>query len=215
MGTVWTVFTMPVCLNVIRKIIKYLRCYCGKRWPATIAAAGMLFTICFCGPVYSQDSGFSITSARTELINKVYHLSAEVEYRFSEDVLEALQSGVAMVVLVEIELVRPRRYWLDDTIAELEQRFRLDYHALAEQYIVKNLNSGAQYTAPTLNTALFYLKDIKQLPLIDKQLLDEEKTYQVRAKVSLEFDTLPVPLKLSAYTSRSWWLGSDWYSWDL
>ncbi|KPJ93861.1 MAG: hypothetical protein AMJ53_06445 [Gammaproteobacteria bacterium SG8_11] len=166
-------------------------------------------------PLLANEPGFSITRAEAKLVDQVYHLSVQIEYTFSKKVLEAIQSGVPMVIALEIEVRQPRKYWWDEQIAQLKQRFQLQYHALAEQYIVENLNSGAQNTAPTLDTALFYLKNVDSLPLIDQQLLEPDQDYQVRLKVSLEFDSLPVPLKLSAYTSRSWWLGSGWFEWDL
>lgn len=159
--------------------------------------------------------GFTIKRAETKLIDQVYHLSVQIDYQFSQPVLEAIESGVPIVLALDIEVRRPRSYMWDEQIAQLRQRFQLQYHALTEQYIVKNLNSGAQNTAPTLNTALYYLRDIDNIPLIDQQLLNPKQHYQVKVKMSMEFDSLPVPLKLSAYTSRSWWLGSDWFVWDL
>ncbi len=179
-------------------------------------SVGSLMVGALCAtPLAAAEPGFTITRAEAKLINQVYHLSVQIEYEFSKKVLEAIQSGVPMVIGLEIEVRRPRNYMWDEQIAQLKQRFQLQYHALAEQYIVENLNSGAQNTAPTLNTALYYLRNIDDLPLIDQQLLKPNEDYQVRLKVGLEFDSLPVPLKLSAYTSRSWWLGSGWFVWDL
>ena len=175
----------------------------------------LLVGACYATWLPAAEPGFTITRAEAKLIDQVYHLSVQVDYRFSKKVLEAIQSGVPLVIALDIEVRRPRGYWWDEQIAQLKQRFQLQYHALAEQYIVENLNSGAQNTAPTLNTALYYLRKIDDLPLIDQQLLDPDETYQVRLKVGLDFDSLPVPLKLSAYTSRSWWLGSDWFVWNL
>jgi hypothetical protein len=174
--------------------------------------------VCLCAhatTLSAEDSGFQIESAKTVLQDDVYHITMRLDYRFSPEVLEAIRSGVPMVLVMDIELFRTRKYWWDKEIAELQQRFQLQYHALAEQYIVRNLNSGAQYTAPTLNTALYYMQDVENLPLIDQQLLESNEQYRVRARVSLEFDALPAPLKFSAYTSRDWWLGSQWYEWSL
>ena len=183
-------------------------------WSPLIFAVGALCTA-QASEAHAAEEGFFIQRAETKLINNVYRLSAQIDYKFSGDVLAAIESGVPMVVVLDIELLRPRDYLWNKQIAELKQRFQLQYHALAEQYIVRNLNSGEQYTAPTFNTALFYLRDIKNIPLIDQQLLESSQNYRVRLRVSLEFDSLPVPLKLSAYTSRSWWLGSDWFTWEL
>jgi hypothetical protein len=192
------------------------RSFSGQNRPVGMLSMGaVLLVAVYSGPL-AAEPGFTITRAEAKLVNQVYHVSAEIDYEFSNKVLEAIQSGVPMVIGLDIEVRRPRSYLWDEQIAQLKQRFQLQYHALAEQYIVVNLNSGAQNTAPTLNTALYYLKNIDDLPLIDQQLLDPDEDYKVRLKVGLEFDSLPVPLKLSAYTSpRSWWLGSGWFVWDL
>lgn len=163
----------------------------------------------------SEESGFKIKNAQTRLVDKVYVLQASIDYEFSASVMEAIESGVPMVIVLEIELDRPRRFWWDKEVASLKQRFHLHYHALANQYVVKNLNSGLQTTAPTLHSALYDLRDIKELPLIDRQLLEPGQNYEILLKVSIEFDSLPVPLKLKAYTSRKWWLGSTWFSVEL
>lgn len=184
-------------------------------WRAWLAVGNTLILVCYTVLAQAENPGFTVKRAETKLIDKVYHLSMQIDYQFSQQVLEAIQSGVPMVVALDIELRRPRRFLWDEKIAELRQRFQLQYHALAEQYIIKNLNSGAQNTAPTFNTALFYLKNIKDLPLIDQQFLKPDEHYIVGVKVGLEFDSLPVPLKLRAYTSGSWWLDSDWFVWDL
>ncbi|WP_455209976.1 DUF4390 domain-containing protein [Kaarinaea lacus] len=193
--------------------------WCEVSWrnlPLRAVSLGTLLLGTTCSaPLFANEPGFTITRAEAKLVNQVYHLSVQIEYEFSKKVLEAIQSGVPMVIALEIEVRRPRKYMWDEQIAQLKQRFQLQYHALAEQYIVENLNSGAQNTAPTLSTALFYLRDIDNLPLIDQQLLESGEAYQVRLKVALEFDSLPVPLKLNAYTSKSWWLGSGWFVWDL
>lgn len=186
-------------------------------WNVALGLASVLALILTLLPASSlaAESGFNIKQAQTRLLDKVYVLQASIEYEFSEDVLEAIESGVPMVIVLDIRLDKPRRFWWDKEVASLKQRFRLHYHTLAEQFVVKNINSGAQHTAPTLHSALYDLRDIKNLPLIDQQLLDSQQNYEISIKVSIEFDSLPVPLKLSAYTSRKWWLGSDWFTFGL
>ena len=160
---------------------------------------------------------FVINSAELVLINKVYQLNARMEFEFSKDVLAAIENGVPLVIETQIEFLKPRNYIWDKELASLEQRFQLQFHALSEQYIVRNLNSGAQYTFFTLTAALQKIGNIDHLPLIDQNLLTNKggKKYYARIRTQLGFDNLPVPLKLTALVSRSWWLGSDWIELDL
>ena len=164
-----------------------------------------------------QAQGFAINHAEIALSDKVYHLNASLEFDFSNDVLEAINNGVPLVLDLIIEFLEPRRFWFDDEIASLEQRYQLQYHALSEQYIVRNLNSGAQYSFFSLSAALQKIGSVNNLPIIDEQLLEDKNTenYYARIRTTLSFENLPVPLKLDAWTSRSWWLGSDWVELDL
>jgi len=155
---------------------------------------------------------FSIFDPKIVLSDKVYQLDAKLEFTFSKDVLEAIDSGVPVELKLEIEIQRPRSYIWDKEVYSLEQRYQLQYHALSEQYIARNLNSGAQYSFFSLNAALRKIGQVEHLPIIDAQLLKhkDEEHYYARIRTTLGFDNLPVPLKLSALVSRSWWLSSDW-----
>jgi hypothetical protein len=162
-------------------------------------------------------AGFAVNHAEIVLTNKVYQLNARLTFDFSQDVMDAIENGVPMVLNLDIEIMRPRRYFWDEEVASLEQRYQLQYHALSEQYVVRNLNSGAQYTFFSLTAALQKIGNVDHLPIIDQQLLKnrEADNYYARVRVGLGFDNLPVPLKLDALISSSWWLDSDWYRLDL
>lgn len=158
---------------------------------------------------------FTIYQADTELVDKVYRLTANLDYKFSERVLEAINSGVPVVLLMELELYKVRDYIWDKEIASLQQRYRLQYHVLSEQYIVTNLNSGAQLVYPSLYSATASIRSLKNIPIIDARLIELGKPYVGRLRASLELSSLPVPLRLNAYFSGKWRLKSDWYEWSL
>ena len=174
-----------------------------------------MFLLLFSGKSWADE--FVINSAELVLIDKVYQLNARMEFDFSKEVLQAIENGVPLVIVTEIEFLEPRNYMWDKELASLEQRYQLQYHALSEQYIVRNLNSGAQFTFFSLTAALQKIGIINHLPLIDEQLLQgkDEEHFYARVRTHLGFDNLPVPLKLNALVSRSWWLGSDWIELDL
>ena len=163
----------------------------------------------------SQAEGFRILAAETKLKEHVFHLDANMDLKFSDDALEALRSGVPLIVLVNIEVQKDRNWWWDKTIAELEQGYLLLYHALSEKYIIHNLNSGAQQNFTSLNTALYSLSNIRDFPLIDKNLLEEGDDYYVRLRTYLDIESLPAPMRPIAYISSQWQLESDWFSWPL
>lgn len=166
-------------------------------------------------PMQSHAKGFQIISAESHLINHVYHLEAKIDLNFSDDALEALRSGVPLIILVNIEVLKDRNWWWDKTAAALEQGYLLLYHALSEKYIIHNLNSGAQKNYISLNAALQSLSNIRDFPLIDKNLLDEGDKYYARIRTYLDIESLPAPMRPIAYISSQWQLESDWFSWPL
>ena len=158
---------------------------------------------------------FTIRSVETHLHDKVYLLDANIEYQFSEATLEALRNGVPLIVLLDIEVEQERTWWLNKTIAELQQGYLLLYHALTEKYIVNNLNSGAQENYDQLNSALAALGKVKDLPVLDSQLVSKDNRYSVKLKTHLDLESLPAPMRPLAYISSDWRLESDWYKWPL
>ncbi len=159
--------------------------------------------------------GFSIQSLETRMQDRVYLLTANFNYHFSREAIEALEHGVPLLILVDIEIRSPRWWWKDITTAELEQGYLLLYHALSESYVVHNLNSGTQNNFVRLDHALTFLSSIKNLPILDANLLDPKKEYYLRVRTHLDIESLPAPMRPLAYISSDWQLSSDWYEWPL
>ncbi len=159
--------------------------------------------------------GFFIRSVETRLQESVYMLNANIQYDLSDEAGKALQNGVPLIILMEINVEKTRRWWWDKTIARLSQGYLLLYHALSEKYILTNLNSGGQTDYHSLRAALNSLGQLKMLPLIDSHLLESDSQYQVELRVRLDIDSLPPPMRPLAYISSDWQLVSDWYRWPL
>lgn len=171
--------------------------------------------LCLSAGASAAPSLFVVSDAKTELSGEIYQLEARLEYQFSKEVLLALDNGVSLTLVLDIEVFAPNRYLWDEVIASLEQRYEIQYHALSEQYLLRNLNSGSQFVYSSLDAALATLGRLERVPILDAYLLRENQHYMVRVRSRLDLDSLPVPLQLKAYVSKSWWLSSGWYSWDL
>jgi hypothetical protein len=156
-----------------------------------------------------------VLSADTRLENGVYLLSARVVYRLGDTPREALENGVPLTIELEMEVMRKREWLWDETIAELQQKFRLEYHTLSQQYLVTNLNSGQVKSFPSLTTATQFLGRIDDFPLLDASLLESGESYYGQLRAILDIDALPVPLQPIAYLFGEWRLSSEWYPWPL
>ena len=169
--------------------------------------AGLLM---LAGPLHAQ-SEFYVRSASTQLEDGVYWLDALIDYQFSERSLEALENGVALTVVVEIDVNRVRRYLWNETVAEIIQRYELTLHPLSGRYVVDNLNTGVSKTFDTLADAADYLGRIRHFPLLDAELAPPDEEHEVVLNARLDIESLPAPLRPLAYLSSQWRLDSDEY----
>ncbi|MBI3562419.1 MAG: DUF4390 domain-containing protein [Gammaproteobacteria bacterium] len=160
-------------------------------------------------------NGFTIRSVDTRLADKVYQLNAEINYQLSGRVIEALQNGVPIVIMLDIKVEKHRSWWLNKTVAELKQGYMLLYHALSAKYILNNLNSGVQQDFSHIEDAIDNLEHVDNLPIIDAKLVDAKAHYAVKIRTYLDLDSLPAPVRPLAYLSPNWRLESDWYQWPL
>jgi hypothetical protein len=158
---------------------------------------------------------FVIQHAELQLRNNVYHLNANIDYRFSSEAMEALTNGVPLLIRLNIRVQKVRDWWFDKDVAALEQGYLLIYHALTEKYIIHNLNSGTQQNYISLHNALRTLGQVNELPVLDANLLDTDSRYSIELRTALDIESLPAPMRLLAYISNDWQLQSDTYTWTL
>ncbi len=156
-----------------------------------------------------------ITDARTLLADGVYRVGARVEFDFNETLHDALHNGVPLLLELRIEVLRERAWLWPDVVAELRQRFQLQYHGLSRRYRVQNYSTDVQRNFRTMDEALEYIGNVYDLPLIDANLLKPTQTYRVRMRADLDVEALPTPVRLWAYLGSEWSLKSSWYQWPL
>ena len=174
-----------------------------------------LSLICLLLPGLAHAKGFSIQSVETRLQDQVYMLDTRLDLAFSDEAKKALQSGIPIIILLDIEVEQLRSWWWNKTVNRLQQGYLLLYHGLTEKYIVNNLDSGTQGDYTSLGACLSAMSRINRLPLIDATRLEKDKLYQLRLKVYLDIESLPAPMRPLAYISSDWQLASDWYIWPL
>lgn len=166
-------------------------------------------------PCQAQAVGISIESASTENSKGTYQLNADIRYELSDVVLDALNNGVTITMLVTIKLERQRSYLWNETIVKLQHRYELEYHALSGQYIVKKLLTDEQQSYLSLASALRALGRIQQLPLITQDILKDSKDVLVQLHSELDTNALPAPLRPVAWLETDWLQSSKWFTCPL
>jgi hypothetical protein len=158
---------------------------------------------------------FDIRSATTNLNEGVHELEARLQLILSDEALDALNSGVPLMIELEFEVIRVRGLWLDASDADLNFQYELEYRPLSQRYLVRNLNSGDQDTFSTLYSALNNLGRIQGLPVIDDAVLGADSRYRLRLRARLSTRQYPAALRLLFFWRSQWQLESEWYEWLL
>lgn len=162
-----------------------------------------------------REGYFEVRSADSRVVDGVHTLDARLQLVLSSEALEALSSGVPLTIELQLQVIRIRRFYLDDVEAELAVRYELEYRPLSQRYIVRNLNSGNQDSFATLYSALNNLGRVQDLPVIDDALLAPDKTYRLRLRALLNTQQYPAPLRLLFFWRDQWQLESSWFEWIL
>jgi CBS domain-containing protein len=145
----------------------------------------------------------------------VWYLDADIAWSPGDEAREALDSGLTLDVTLTIVLTKRRRLLWDPNVAELEQRYGLNYHALTQRFIVLNRNSGEQSTHGSLQAALRAMGEVRRLPIIDDSLLEDDENYDVGLRAELDVKQLGGPLALISFLWNDWRVESEWERWPL
>lgn len=178
-------------------------------------ALGVCALLLVATPSAHAAEGIFITDTRTRLEGGVWYLDADIDYGLNATALEALESGLPLEIELDIRLERRRRLIWDAEFAALRQRYQLQFHALTERYIARNLNSGEQSSHASLGAALETLGAVRGLPLIDDALLDPEMKYFVEFRATVDIKRKGGPLAIVRVFWNDWHTESDLLRWRL
>ena len=194
-----------------------------RAWPAVwLAVCSLMLAVTEPSTSAPEDiePGFDIRDARTELVDGVFLLDADISFVFSDEALEAIENGVPVTIVVEMQVLRERGLiwddlWWDKKIAEVQAKLRIETRPLSKTYLVRNLNSGETQVFSSFDELVDGLGEIRNFPLLDEHLLADAGNYYLRLRALLDIESLPSPMRPWAYLSALWRLESDWYEWPI
>jgi hypothetical protein len=158
---------------------------------------------------------FEVRSADLELEEGVYHMNARLAMPISEAVRRGLTEGVPLNLELDIEIERVRQLLPNSKIAELTQRYHLEYNAVSARYTLRNVNSGQQESLATVDAALDRLSDIRDLPVLDRALVADDRRYEASVRAKADYGSVPFTLRLVMFWVSDWHRETDWYTWTF
>ncbi len=198
------------------RIMRFARSFCSLPLRLALLCAVALLLPLVSGPAAAETSApFGIRTAYVQLVDDVYVLNARLHLPLNDRLREALRDGVPLKLELELEVSGARRYWLDDGVASLRQHYQLQYDAVSDRYLVRNLNSGEQNSFPTLAAAVEQLAHISSLPVLDRALIENRRRYEFHLRVTRDLGDIPYTLRVLMFWTDDWHRVSEWYTWPL
>jgi hypothetical protein len=188
----------------------------ARRGAVVLLAAGFAGWLCGMPALADGLEGrFEIRSADLELRDGVYHLNARIDLPVSDAVRHGLADGVPLGLEVDLDIERVRQLLPNSRVAELTQRYHLQYNAVSARYILRNDNSGQQVSSGTVDAALEQLAEIHGLPVLDKALIAADRRYEASVRAKIDYGSVPFSLRVLMFWVNEWHRESDWYTWTL
>jgi hypothetical protein len=157
----------------------------------------------------AQAENIEVRAAAIVLREDGYSLDADFDIALTPTLEDILAKGVALNFLLELDLIRPRWYWLNDKVASITQQYKLSYNSLTRQY---RISLGTLYqNFATVAEAVHFISRVRNLPVTEKSALQPGLHYQAAVRMRLDVSQLPKPFQITALGSREWNLSSDWF----
>ena len=157
---------------------------------------------------------FEVRSADLQLKDGVYHLNAHMDLPVSDAVRRGLAEGVPLTVELDLNIERVRQLLPNSKVADLTQRYHLQYNAVSARYVLRNDNSGQQESLSTVDAAIEQLSEVRcRAGCTICSAADRRYEANVRAKV--DYGSVPFSLRVVMFWVNDWHRESDWYTWTL
>ncbi len=162
-----------------------------------------------------QAGDVAVREARARIENDIVVLDADATISFSEDAVDALQSGIRLEFELGVRLTRPRRLMWDAELFATQRRYSIERHALSKQFIITDLVTGERRLHGSLELAIDDLGRIRDLPIVERAALDAADSCAIAIRLRLDLNALPAPMIPLAYVSPGWRMSSGWYRWQV
>src|SRR3954451_4829728 len=175
-------------------------------------AAILLFALLALASTAYAESSIRVKSVGLEAVDQGYQFDADFEISLNSKLEYALEKGMVLYFLTELNLINERWYWFDERIAQSRVREGLSYYPLTRQYRVSR---GAPYqNFGTLKEVLHALGRVRNRPIIANFELKPDTEYTVELRMWLDIAALPKPFQVETLSSKDWDLSTGILRWS-
>jgi hypothetical protein len=108
---------------------------------------------------------------------------------------QALQAGIAVTFVWQVQVEKVRNYWLNETIADIQVSRRVLPDLLSRNWDLKDESSGISRRTASLSEAIRFLTRLEHFPVLDRSLLVAATPYRISISVA----------KQEGEINEAWW----------
>jgi len=131
---------------------------------------------------------------------------------FSQELLEAVESGLPTTITFYMKLYRKRGMWFDEEVLSKTIKHIVKYNALKKEYRVSAINGLFSSIKVTRHrpTMVQWMSEVDGQPLIPFHLLQPGAEYYVKVMADMKAVTSPFPLSYIPFLASFWDTGTPW-----
>jgi len=131
---------------------------------------------------------------------------------FSDEIVEAINSGIPTSFRFIVELDRTRRFWFDRTVARWEFKHSVNYDTLKQEYEITLQERGRASLKTRDRSEMKRLMASVTDLAIDVPSLGPGHRYELRIMAELRTIKLPFRLDSLLFFLRFWDIKTGWYT---
>ena len=181
----------------------------------------LIFITAFIPQVHAQSPngpGVEVTELRIEKTEGALLLQSSLRLDLSAVVEDALQKGMPIYFVSEVEVTRDRWYWSDKKISAVARHYRLAYQPLTRLWRLNvsrepigtvGVNSSLSQSFETLPEALAAVRRTVNWKVTDLSDIESDNKYTLMFKFRLDVSQLARPFQMTAGSNAEWNLAAQ------
>ncbi|MDN5882739.1 MAG: DUF4390 domain-containing protein [Nitrosospira sp.] len=175
-----------------------------------VAVALLTVALPLSGTTHAE--GIQTKSVAMDVVDGGYQFDADFKIALNPKLERALEKGIVLYFVTELNVMKPRWYWLDERVGHSRVREGLSYYALTRQYRLSRGTLSQNFG--TLDEALQALSRVRDRPVTVTSELKPDTEYTVELRMRLDISALPKPFQVETLGSREWDLSTGTLRWD-
>lgn len=167
----------------------------------------------FAGSAMAEASLPEVTNLQLERHTDGIYLAAAVQFELPGTVEDALQKGLPVVFVAEVDVYQSRWYWYAKRILIVQRHLRLAYQPLTRRWRVSTspgtftssgLGLALHQNFDSLDEAVASIRRFSRWKIAEGAELERDKNHSVEFRFRLDVSQLPRPFQIGALGQSDW-----------